>query len=621
MAQQRSFGIDFGTTNSLVATINEDRAYAFADGGRPHPSVIWYRGSEVVVGRTAREHLDSGDGTPPAGLLRSPKTSLREGGAIHLDGRRLSPVEVVADVLRYLRDDAASHARGRTRASVDRAVFAVPVAFEGRHRRELREAARIAGIGVVQFVHEPAAALYAYLRGRPDSQRTLAELAGQSVLVVDWGGGTLDLTICRFVGGTLLQVASLGDSTVGGDEFDKLLRNLVRTRHADRHGLDDLLTCEQPGMAGKLLAQCEQAKIALSDPARSERHVAVRNYLRGAEGRDLREIMTRDDVAGATRNLVDNGLGLIDRLLDEARLTRMDIALCLPAGGTVNVPAVRAGLTERFGGRVAGIANGDRIIAEGAAWIAHDGLRPALAKPIEVHVADGTLSGHYHTLVPAGIALPVENESKAVAHREFRCADPRDGQAVFNLAKPVFVGSAQPQAPRETLATIQVPVNPNTRPLFERLTLQINLDHDCIAHVRARSDGRQAEASAEIHRLDFALPIGGPADDAAVPPPAGHDSLPGGERAPGAGAPGQVAIRSNVAPADAPHARAAVPGDLAYRYWPGEMTQRQRDEYLYYQPCASCGRTVFALQSEGLVAQCHQRGCSPDANANRNWGA
>ncbi len=144
---------------------------------------------------------------------------------------------------------------------------------------------------------------------------------------------------------------------------------------------------------------------------------------------------------------------------------------------------------------------------------------------------------------------------------------------------------------------------------------------DYIAHVRVASDGRQAEASVEIHRLDFALPIGVPADDAAVPPPAGRDSLPGGGEAPGAGAPGQVAIRSNVAPADAPHARAAVPGDLAYRYWPGEMTQRQRDEHLYYQPCASCGRTVFALQSEGLVAQCHQHGCSPDANANRHWGA
>ena len=80
-----TFGIDFGTTNSLVSTVNGDRAISFVDpsSNRPHPSVIWYRGSDVIVGREARKFLDDiHDGGAPAGFVRSPKMRLRREGAI-----------------------------------------------------------------------------------------------------------------------------------------------------------------------------------------------------------------------------------------------------------------------------------------------------------------------------------------------------------------------------------------------------------------------------------------------------------------------------------------------------------------------------------------------------------
>jgi molecular chaperone DnaK (HSP70) len=127
----------------------------------------------------------------------------------------------------------------------------IPVNFGGIERRALRQAARKAGIGIAQFVHEPAAALYAYLRSEQNlgTGLALSNLEGRTVLVFDWGGGTLDLTLCRIQGGAILQAANVGLNDVGGDRFDEQLRNLIRKKHALLHGLDDVTALEQPGMA------------------------------------------------------------------------------------------------------------------------------------------------------------------------------------------------------------------------------------------------------------------------------------------------------------------------------------------------------------------------------------
>ena len=234
-----AFGIDFGTTNSLASVVVRDRALSLTDvaTGRPHPSVIWYRGSEVVVGREAKQYLDiTAEGAPP-GFVRSPKMRLRREGPIFADGRAIDPTDAVSKVLQHLKRDAAAPRDRATGYHVSRAVVTIPVDFGGRERRALRQAALKAGIGVIQFVHEPVAALYGYLRAQPDYRRALTRLEGRSVLVFDWGGGTLDLTLCRIQGGSIMQIGSLGDNEVGGDEFDGRLRNLLREKHAGAHAL------------------------------------------------------------------------------------------------------------------------------------------------------------------------------------------------------------------------------------------------------------------------------------------------------------------------------------------------------------------------------------------------
>jgi hypothetical protein len=612
---RRTFGLDFGTTNSLVSIVQGDKVIALVDqdNSRPHPSVVWYRGTEVIVGKRAREHLDSREGSPPLGLLRSPKMTLRRQGPVHLDGKEYAPSDVVAEVLKHLRADARVPRADGNPHDLDRAVMTIPVDFEGPQRRDLRAAARKAGIGVVQFVHEPVAALYAYLRSQPDYKRAVAELENRVLLVFDWGGGTLDLTLCRVLGGTLMQIKSVGDNEIGGDRFDERLMNLSRTAYGERHGIDDIRAVEAPGMGAKLLVQCENAKIAISG-GRESYPAFVREYARaGGQARHLNITITRADMERESDSLVRRGLGTIDSLLEDAGLTHADVEFCLPTGGMVNMPAIRNGLVERFGRRVPKLPNGDRIISEGAAWIANDQLRLTLAKPVEVRVADGSGSGHYHAIIPKGFQLPVENEERGAGGHDFMCADPRGGVAVFEFAKPKSVGLVGPEAERETLCEVSVPVNPRSKPLFERLTCEVRIDHDYIAHVHVSSLGRGMASAGEFHRLDFGLALlgrndlapkdqkGDPNADAKVP--AGSARIRGTE--------GAVARRPNVLSARERNPKLVVAGDLAAKEWPNmfnpdhpQATPRQFQEMLYYIPCVFCRRTLYQIENEGLIARC-----------------
>ena len=616
-----AFGLDFGTTNSLVAFIPaKGEAISLSDQatGRPHPSVIWYRGRDVVVGTEARKNMDLTETGAPPGFVRSPKMSLRRNGPIFVDGRPIDPTDAVAEVLKHLKEDAAAPRDGPASGhNLRRAVFTIPVDFGGPERRSLREAARKAGLGVVQFVHEPVAALYAYLRSKPDMGRELARLEGRSVLVFDWGGGTLDLTLCKIQGGSIMQVANLGDNEVGGDRFDERLRNLLRTKHAAAHGIDDITALEQPGMAAKLLHQCEIVKIQLSDPTADSEDVIIRNYLKSdGPTRNLVGSVTQAELDAQSASIVAHGLSRIDEILELARLTYQDIELCLATGGMVNMPAIRDGLTERFVGRVPKLENGDRIIAEGAAWIAHDGLRLTLSKPIEILIADTSGRGTYYPLVDAGWTLPLENETQNVTNTRLFCTDPREGVAVVEIAKPVKLGRAVPTDARRTLCVTKVQVDPNAQPLLERIECHLQIDHDYVARVILRSTGRGDNTVEEFHELEFGLALGvhGRSDSGEKANPASTKAGPAGDAIALAGS--NLVQRTNVAYLNEKldthdSLWKFVPGDLLANWRSSHFdtrgnaaTARQHEERNFYVPCARCKRLISQIKAEGPTSSC-----------------
>ena len=199
----------------------------------PHPSVVWYPGADPVVGRRAKDQLSELGLGVFGDIVRSPKIYLGSPVGIPVGGVTRRAVDVVSDLLKYLREDAL--ARGLAGNEFRSAVISIPVSMRGDARAELRQAARQAGISIHQFVHEPLAALYGYLRSRQDFDRAVADLERRMVMVFDWGGGTLDLTLCQVQNGALMQVHNAGDPDVGGDFFDQRLRQLVRAKHEAQH--------------------------------------------------------------------------------------------------------------------------------------------------------------------------------------------------------------------------------------------------------------------------------------------------------------------------------------------------------------------------------------------------
>src|SRR4051812_16888231 len=159
------FGLDFGTTNSLAAVVINEEPIVIGESGRPVPSVVQYHGADVVVGERAKRQLTEHKLGVIGSIVRAPKRYLGHGQDVRVGGVARSPSDIVSDVLSYVRDVARDE---RPELPFDRAVATIPVTLDGTGRRDLRAAARKAGIEIVQFVHEPLAALYGYLRAQPD---------------------------------------------------------------------------------------------------------------------------------------------------------------------------------------------------------------------------------------------------------------------------------------------------------------------------------------------------------------------------------------------------------------------------------------------------------------------
>lgn len=599
-------GLDFGTTNSLAAYVDPTgRVFSLTnvEDRRPHPSTVWYRAGSVIVGREARQHLESSSEAIAGAFVTSPKRLLREDAPINIDGSEMDARDIAAEVLRFLRNDASSSKHGAAARDLSRAVMTIPVDLDGDGRRRLREAARKAGIAVEQFVHEPLAALYGWLRSQPDYLSRLAQLEGRRVLVFDWGGGTLDLTLCLIRGRKMIQLANRGDNDVGGDFFDEIIRTRVTEKHAAEHGIENISQYETPESRTRLLAQCELAKIELSSS--EDFPIFIPNYLNREDGRHLNITVTRAELEEWTRPLIDRGLSQIDALLEEHHLSPREIELCLPTGGMVNVPAVRNGLLQRFVGRVPHLDNGDRIIAEGAAWIAYDGLRLRLAKPIELLQPDGT----YLEIVAEDHVLPVENQNQAVTAQQFYCVDPRDGVANFMFARPTKVGYGARTAPRETYVLLSIRVDPTASPLVERLNITLMIDHDYVVHIEGHSSGMNERATRQIYDLEFALALPAEAAKAAKPGPDAdkHVSTPKNGDAKAACSFGAVQLRSNVSARRDDWQN--VPGDIVEQ-WRGfwferrsdHSTNRQKAERDFYRPCAICKRIPTQFNLEGCEA-------------------
>lgn len=574
-----AIGFDFGTTNSVISIIVGNRCIPLLDGGLPHPSVVCYQGDQVIVGRKAKERLDNAGIGVMGNIVRSPKSLLGE-HKVFVEGVARDPKEMIADIVRYVRE----HAEKQQPGDYDRAVVTIPVNMNGAGRRELREAFRMAGMNIVQFIHEPHAALYGHLRGQENFQEELRRLQRELVLVFDWGGGTLDLTLCRVVDGMLLQIQNDGYNNVGGDVIDEIIRNEVVRRELAKRGIESEIPV-QPNAAQRLLDVAEKRKIELSTKEAST--IFVPDYFNMKEGdRDIEYKLTRSELEEMVATKVEEGMMRIHGLLERARISPSSVALCLATGGMVNMPLIKSRLREIFGPQRLHVSErGNTVISEGAAWIAHDKANLSLAKNVELLVARNT----YFPVIKAGAFMPREGDVQAAETLSLYCTDPRDGIAQFQIAAPKRPGrQIQATDERDILNSLSIEVDPKAKPFLERLILDASIDENLILHASAKSLGfKNSTDAVEIHNLEFGLrlPMSSEAEGELDEQGKGgrFSSMPKGS----------IQLRSNISTEEHD---SLVPGELLYQYKPHYFDTRlyppeeQVVEKLYYTPCSICKR-------------------------------
>lgn len=589
-------GFDFGTTNSLMALAGDKDVEIFLDiSDRPTPSVVCYEGQEIIVGREAKNRL-TGAGIGLVGnVVRSPKSLLdTKADGITVQGKELQPSEIVAEVVRHVLSEARNTPeREKALEDVDSAVVTLPVNMKGRGRRALRAAFKMAGLEIRQFVHEPLAALYAYFR-KDGLERALEQYEGRLLLVVDWGGGTLDLTLCRLVSGMLFQLKNGGTQEVGGDHFDVAIRDHIvssHLSHRDSANEPGII----PGAEARLLQRCERAKIDLSE--HQEASIYLPDYFSDDADPDIEYNLTRTDFDDVVRPLVREGLKRVRRLLKRAGIDPEQVALILATGGMANVPSIRAGLHGIFYPDRVHVPSGTAtLIAEGAAWIAADEAWLVSAKAIELALT----RGEYFPVIPAGTPMPRQNSPSYSEMVNLYCTDPRDGFAKFQLVSPRVPGEACPSdVKRDQIECLSIKVDRSAQPFLERLSLRLSIDVDLVLTAMAEASMEQSSSLIEIHNLEFGISLPVTPRETEIQDTPSFSSVK--DKPPQRGS---LSLRPNlwrpkhdgrqVDWTDKDWSK--VPGELVHRHNPGFLDVRtnpsriQRLEHLYYQPCSICGR-------------------------------
>lgn len=571
-------GFDFGTTNSLISFVDGGRVINLLEDGLPHPSIVCYQGDLKIVGRQAKARLSQAGMGVFGNIVRSPKALLGQ-NKVYVEGVARNPKDIVADIVAYVREKAKQSHTGK----YDKAVVTIPVDMNGQRRKDLREAFRMAGVAISQFVHEPLAALYGHVRSKPDFKELLQELNGELLLVFDWGGGTLDLTLCHLVDGMLVQIKNDGCNTVGGDIIDEMIRNEVIKRALAKRGIKKSLPIQPHGME-RLLERAERAKIELS--SKEKFLIFVSNFFQSNDTDiDLEYELSRVELEEICADKLNEGISRIHELLAQAHINPASIALCLATGGMVNMPTIKSRLREVFGPQRLNVSDrGSTIIAEGAAWIANDGKRLSLAKNIELYVA---VNSHF-PLVKAGTFMPREGMLEKESFNMY-CTDPRDGVAKFQISCPLKTGKAVlATEPRTVLDNLSVKVHREAKPFFERLQLEVTIDDNLILKVSAFSSMARDKDVVDIHNIEFGLEL--PSADDGSSTNGLELSIPRTETRQAAGS---ISLRPNISHTED---KALVPGELmqeidkVYMDVRRNPPQRQIDESLYYAPCSICKR-------------------------------
>ena len=348
----RAVGIDLGTTNSVVSTLEAGEPVVIpnAEGSRTTPSVIGFsKNGEILVGEVAKRQAI----TNPDRTIRSVKRHMGDKAwSVDIDGKKWTPQEISAQILLKLKRDAEAYL-GDT---VTQAVVTVPAYFDDAQRQATKEAGQIAGLEVLRIINEPTAAALAYGLDRGDTDHT--------VLVFDLGGGTFDVSLLEIGEGVFEVKATHGDTQLGGDDWDQRVIDWLVKTFKDNHGVD--LSNDKMALQ-RLKEAAEKAKVELSQVA--ETTINLPFITATADGPlHLEQKLTRAELERMTEDLVERCKGPFDLAVKDWGKDVSAIDHVVLVGGSTRMPMIQDLVRKLTGGKEPhkGV-NPDEVVAVGAA--------------------------------------------------------------------------------------------------------------------------------------------------------------------------------------------------------------------------------------------------------------
>jgi len=330
-------GIDLGTSNSAAAVIMGGKptiipaAEGASVGGKAFPSVVAFsKDGELLVGEPARRQAV----TNPDNTIIAAKRKMGSDHIYKIQDKEYKPQQISAFILQKIKKDAEAFLG----ESVEKAVITVPAYFDDNQRQATKDAGIIAGLDVVRIINEPTAASLAFGLDKVKED--------MKILVFDFGGGTLDVTIMEMGGGVFEVLSTSGDTQLGGTDMDQILIDYIIDEFKKKEGID---LSQDTTATTRIREAAEKAKIELSTVMETDVTLPfiAQDPSTGAKNLELR--ITRAKLDELIGPIVERCKPSIVKVFEDAKLSNSDINKIVMVGGPTRMPLVRKMVGEVVG--------------------------------------------------------------------------------------------------------------------------------------------------------------------------------------------------------------------------------------------------------------------------------